>query len=467
MNERQVSSICEAVSRLFRGRTAASLVRPEYFPSLVADVREHLSSVDPKAKPSEIELHCVTALCVLGPPQSGNPPEDMRRELVRIVTKYSKNKPGRALEFAVAYGCGKWRESQPRDKGWPGQWPLAINVMAQAMVHAVREVNIWLSGIIPFYHSPDFWSGAEGRELINMDARYLALRLVNPLRSLHLGEKEAIEIQCVEEGAHYSTPVEDDKEKLIHAGARYVFTSLTPVVLVRSANTVTREQRNLGKDMNIDILIREGEARIKLAPESRRITLKLNEHVSIQGPARLEQWSCSCGNKNCAQRHRLAGWDPSGKVTLWSFLASAVKGVRQLKAKSFTDASYYPLLALNGGASGERIRKAPVLVWECSNPACRKKYHKSGKCPVCQTLFDPEESRILKDDNQLIAVSQNGVYYPIRMQHCTARKGPKGKGTTCNNYYRFSEKSVCPLCKSSPKLRRPTYLWTSGLWPRP
>ena len=114
------------------------------------------------------------------------------------------------------------------------------------------------------------------------------------------------------------------------------------------------------------------------------------------------------------QRHRLDGWDPAREVSLWSFLASAVKGMKNLVTKSFTTASYYPFLALEGSTSGKRVRSVRVLKMTCNNPDCahcgEAKSFEDGKCRFCGAPFDPAAAKAIEQE-LLITVSEGECTY--------------------------------------------------------
>ena len=77
-------------------------------------------------------------------------------------------------------------------------------------------------------------------------------------------------------------------------------------------------------------------------------------------------WECTCGTTHCQDRHRLNSWDPLQTVktteteesyahkeekplTLWDFVASAVKGPQlRIQTGSFVQGLYFPLLAQEG-----------------------------------------------------------------------------------------------------------------------
>ena len=462
MTEQQIKRVREVVDQCFNPRDIPKLLDFAYFPSLVQKTCELLREGGATALSSELELHCITALCVLGPRGKGVPPVRMCEQLTRVVSQYASERLERTLEFAVAYGCGKWRDVTSRDQGWAGQWARAIDVMSLAMVPAVREVNVWLSNNVECYHEPGFWGSSEGRDVIRMDAKLLALQLLNPFRPLHIGHDESFTLRHLGDGAVYELAGDKDSGVLIPAGARLVFFTASNSELIKMRKGAIKDRLVLKPGVIVKVLVRDEETRVEFEPKIHRVTLKENESAVIHGPADLERWRCACCNRNCVQRHRLDGWDPAREVSLWSFLASAVKGMKNLVTKSFTTASYYPLLALEGSTSGKRVRSVRVLKMTCNNPDCahcgEAKSFEDGKCRFCGAPFDPAAAKAIEQE-LLITVSEEGVYVPVKVQRCNASVDQQGEKTKCDNYYAFSDDPICPICGHSGKGGRPTYLW--------
>lgn len=461
MTEQQIQLICEVVGQLFKDDDVGRLLEPGYFPSLVAEVRESLHGKADSQLPSDRELYCITALCVLGPPGKGAPPLELCSQLTQVTQDYADLLLDHTLEFAVAFGCGKWREIKAGNESWSGPWLRAIHVLAFAMHRPAREANVWISTVTG-YTNTTFWTSKEGKEIVDLDAYYLAMHLINPVRTLHLDYDEQIQLQSSIYGAIYRTPAAADDRQVYPAGARLVFSCIEPLNLIKQTDDTAEDSRDLESGTVIDALVRDDDTRVEFEPKMPRLTLKHGETAVITGSADLEQWTCGCGNHECARKHRLEGWTPSEKITLWSFLASAVKGgTKNLVTNAFASGIYYPMLAMDGGASGTRVRMVSVGLHTCSNPECsspdRPKRYDGGKCPDCRMLFNPKEAKCILDE-RLIAASDVGGYQIRKMQHCLGKTGSRANEKKCDNYYSF-EDSKCPLCGNSPKTKRPTNLW--------
>jgi hypothetical protein len=197
----------------------------------------------------------------------------------------------------------------------------------------------------------------------------LATRLVRPEHLLQIGEGETLTIACTSDdtecaGTELSTSAQD-YQKTVPPGAKAVWT-------VREGNeTLTlpnRQSFTLAVGATVLINARDEDVIMKTTvnEQSRQVRLRSSEEASIEGPAILAIWECTCGTTHCIERHRLPTWDPTRRVqkagtqdeqnkteeaplTLWDFVASAVKGPQpRIQTGSFVQGIYFPLLAQEG-----------------------------------------------------------------------------------------------------------------------
>src|SRR6266545_5996421 len=115
---------------------------PSHFVLLVNRTRSELAGV------AEDDLRVVVAMCWLGPQAAGIPPPAMRHELLgtlRQCVPDGQERVGRVMEFAIAYGCGKWRDTQPGYGGWGQRWQGAVRGLVRALEPAVAQANRWLA----------------------------------------------------------------------------------------------------------------------------------------------------------------------------------------------------------------------------------------------------------------------------------------------------------------------------------
>ena len=159
MTEQQIKRVREVVDQCFNPRDIPKLLDFAFF--RVTRPKNMRASSRRRGNCTFFRTGAPLYYC----PVRARPPGERRstgknvpRASARVVSQYASERLERTLEFAVAYGCGKWRDVTSRDQGWAGQWARAIDVMSLAMVPAVREVNVWLSNNVECYHEPGFWA---------------------------------------------------------------------------------------------------------------------------------------------------------------------------------------------------------------------------------------------------------------------------------------------------------------------
>jgi len=115
------------------------------------------------------------------------------------------------------------------------------------------------------------------------------------------------------------------------------------------------------------LLARDEDAILKtsVGEHTQQGRLKVGRDAAIPGPLTLALWECTCGTTHCVERHRLHSWNPAqlvqktdmdeetrtraATITLWDYVASAVKGPQaNLKTGAFVQGCYFPLLAQEG-----------------------------------------------------------------------------------------------------------------------
>ena len=316
------------------------------------------------------ELLLITAMCWLGPPTAGPPPSPTRTaalELFRQLIADERERLERVMEFVIAYGCGKWRKPQAGLGGWEHRWQGTMRGLVRALEPAVGQSNRWLAEHVPGFpqnrsipHDPHFiedtatWS----------DAWLLANKIARPEDLVQIAEGKRLTIACAPEGTACSSD-DQEYEHLILPGAKSVWTLHSPEIRLSVAN---RQPIPIAMDTTVTFIARDEDVLIKIASseQSQQIHLKMGEEAEAQGPLTLGIWECACGTTHCAQRHRLESWNPLQKVqktvtdstgkkkeetalTLWNFVASAVKGPQaQLQTGSFVQGLYFSLLSQEG-----------------------------------------------------------------------------------------------------------------------
>ena len=337
---------------------------PSHLARLVDHARAEFSDL------AEDDLRMVVAMCWLGPQSAGVPPADMRHDLHSILRRCvtdERERVDRIMEFVIAYGCGQWRNVQLGGGGWEHRWHGALRGVVRALEPAVAQANRWLAEHVVKFpqnrgvpHDKNFpedtavWS----------DAWLLATRLVRPEHSLYLEEQESLTFACAPEGTDCASSTQDYRHT-IFPGAKAIWTVPEGKGVLVLPNG---QSRTLAAGTTVFLIARDEDAIIKTAKneQSQQIRFSAGEEANLQGPKMLLVWECTCGTTHCQDRHRLNSWDPLQTVrtteteesssrkeekplTLWDFVASAVKGPQlRIQTGSFVQGLYFPLLAQEG-----------------------------------------------------------------------------------------------------------------------
>jgi len=339
---------------------------PSHLALLVEFARSELTDV------TEDDVHLVVAMCWLGPPSAGIPPAALRQDLLNVLRRCVPDefeRLERAMEFVIAYGCGKWRQVQAGSGGWEQRWQGAMRGLVRALEPAVEQANRWLAGHVVGFPQERSVARAEGfleDTAVWSDAWMLATRFVRPEHPLLLQEGAGLTVECTSEGAEISTSVQD-YQTMTPPGAKVVLTvqEKDGALLLSCSQPLA-----LGAGATVLLIARDEDTIVKMLVDTsgQQVRLKIGESAFIGGPATLALWECTCGTTHCRERHRLETWDPTQVVqktsveeqkqkavaplTLWDCVASAVKGPQaSIKTGAFVQGVYFPLLTQEGFAS--------------------------------------------------------------------------------------------------------------------
>jgi hypothetical protein len=430
------------------------------------------------------ELHLMVAVCWLGPDSADIPPAAMRKSLLTAIRElesdHQKRLP-RIMEFAIAYGCGKWRALAAIPGPWGQVWPGALRALARAITPAIRRVrkrngqdfreglDTWLAETVRGYPLQRDWLE------ITQEAATLAHYLSNPEYPLVLGAGQVLKIDASADGITVRAVgpfAENPYETRVPPGAKFVFRADTSLELHTPQGVV-----RVPSGLRIVVLVRGDD--VWITPDTLktiRVQVGLGQLVTVRipGPARLSIWRCTCGNKNCnSQKHRLEGWDPR-RLSLWAFVASAVKGPNcKLRLGSALQGMYLPMLAREGEP---RVREVEVEVQICP---CGEKYEgeKCRRADCKEGPFDSRRMRRISERRLVVDGVDPPAYRLVRRQRCRNRHQhycllnrpaldapPLAK--LCgewDNLYEFfpgqGEAAGCPLCGQLPKRPRPTTVY--------
>lgn len=337
---------------------------PSHLTRLVDHVRAEFSDM------AEDDLRMVVAMCWLGPRTAGVPPAAMRHDLCSILRRCvndERERVDRVMEFVIAYGCGQWRKVQLGGGGWEHRWHGALRGLVRALEPAVAQANRWLAEhVVKFPQNRDASHDKNFPEdtAVWSDAWLLATRLVRPEHSIYLEEQESLSFTCVPEGTDCTLPAHDYRHTVL-PGAKAIWTVQEGKGVLVLPNG---QSRALAAGTIAILIARDEDAIIKTAKneQSQQARLSAGEEANLQGPKMLVVWECTCGTTHCQERHRLHSWDPlltvktteteerhthkeEKPLTLWDFVASAVKGPQlRIQTGSFVQGLYFPLLAQEG-----------------------------------------------------------------------------------------------------------------------
>ena len=347
-----------------QGGRGLDVGNPSHLEQLVNHARVGFADV------AEDDVRMVVAMCWLGPQSAGDPPAAMRDDLHSILRRCvtdERERIDRVMEFVIAYGCGQWRDVQRGGGGWEHRWPGALRGLVRALEPAVAQTNRWLAEhVVRFPQNratPQDKNFPEDTAVWS-DAWLLATRLVRPEHSFHLEEQETFSFICEPEGTECTSSTRDYRHTIL-PGAKAIWT-------VQEGGAVLMlphgQPRMLTAGTTVSFIARDEDVIIKTAADeqSQQTRLSVGEEATLRGPKRLVVWECTCGTTHCAERHRLHSWNPLVTVkrtkaeehslhkeekplTLWDFVASAVKGPQlRIQTGSFVQGLYFPLLAQEG-----------------------------------------------------------------------------------------------------------------------
>lgn len=456
---------------------------PTHFEKVVDRIRR--CPFPGKGHVDETDLRVTTALCILGPGSSWTaggrcvmsaprfPPRRIRHHLLARLKRTGGSRVNdRAMEYAVAYACGKWRVTEAGPESWNTEWQGGIHAVARAILPAVTECCGWLDRKAQVRNHPD-----RDDSLIWQEAYSLATTMVfptNPEGPQHLSPGDRMVVRCdaaaevwltgssykqdfvieslpgsrtVPPGSRIVLDIPESGARLVGpttgvdmpAGAvitvnsqdfaawvtarwrdaREWFLSAGDTLSVRpgaegswSKNGAKAEPLKMpaksiidvsggaaecsvthnghgqlmklndgeccaisvanrsavckcvptpGSDprwsatvpVGAEITVRGLQGSVKVAaaaPVERGVRLVAGQTAEMAGPFKVAIRECTCGTAECAARHRLSSW-VAAAVSLWAFVASAVKGPSlSIKMGSFVQGMYYALLSSEGYA---------------------------------------------------------------------------------------------------------------------
>ena len=410
MTDEAAQFVWEQVERFLRGDAARGFDtgKAADFDTLLHVVRAQ--GQGQLAHLAEDAFRLVAAMCLLGPDAACAPPVAVRKPLIDLARRLEPDESQRltrAMEFAIPYGCGWRRQLCPHGDAWEQRWPNAVRALGRALEHPVAQARLWLEQHVVNYPPNQAHDIA--------DAQMLAMHLLHPL---HLQQQEALRITYGEAEALVEST--QRRPASVPAGAKHVVTAVEKTHLVGPRKTFS-----INAETPMILTVHDTEARITVNHGGRRLQLQDEQTAYTAEPAALAVWACACGNKRCATRHRLASWNPC-LVNLWSYIASAVKGLPQLHTNAFIQGMYFPLLTY--GVEGvARLRLVSVEYKVCQE--CATEYE-GDQCVACAAA--PETRTRRRTYPRLVCVGTDPASYERAERLRCAN-------TACGNVYALPE----------------------------
>jgi hypothetical protein len=440
MNATQLTQIHASVAAALRANPARAQAR---------DLLEWLASAAGPAVGSvhPFQLRVAVALCALGP-HAPPPPVEAFDRFARVADRETQGRTDDILDVAIGYGCGLWRDLERARGPWFDEWGGAVAALARLAEPAVLEVLKWLSGRLPGLPGVDYWRSDEGRSIVRRDAGLLAITLLRPLEPLHTSDEgERLDITCSEGGTSVAGSA-GAMSRHLPPGNRLLLANGRSDMDLSCAPEGDPLRSVVPRDAVVSVLAVDDGTHIRPPSPVSKVTLGIDQEASLAPAAGITLWTCGCGNRNCATRHRLHAWRPA-VVALRSFVASAVKGPeRNLKAGVFVAGMYFPVLSRFGIENAGRLRVLAVEYSYCQTPAClaQGRQYEGDRCPTCHRAFDPATTP-RRAIARIELVRDAALYERVERFACAGHGG---------NLY---DGAACPICGGVAKLRRPTAVW--------
>lgn len=383
----------------------------QYFEKVVRHVLVTLGREDTE---DTLELRVLVAMALLGPQEGGLPAKICEAVIcqLREFVENEQEQNQRVVEFALAYGCGRFRRCVKEARGWEdGVWEGAVLTLERALEPYVRECDAWLR------------RNCDMRRVdVTKDAHILAMSLIHPQKDQFPMEAgETIRITSVMNTAIDGTrvkggtlvtwpPAYQEKQQELPPGTKRVFLVEGSGLKIQAGKKI----RTLPSGAQIIVASYEERTTVQVSHKTwsgKKMTCTLLPSKSAKLKAGSKGvhvciWECTCGHIACAEHHSLHSWNPAHP--LWALLATAVKGripkgkgKKQIQSRvppeadhlaikipivsgSFVQGMYCALLS-KGFLQGERrdwvqLRYVPLLFRRC--PGCGA--HSTGtSCHRC------------------------------------------------------------------------------------
>lgn len=426
-------------------------------------------------------LRLAVALYLLNYPQVEPPPVEIWQPLLNRVRQEIPKAPERILEYAIAYGCGLWRQKAllqdtHSSHSWFGRWNNALKALARLYIDPpIRQVQRYLRNRIRRLEQT-FGGGENEFREIHPDAERLALILLKPVREVVLSQDQPLSIETHSDNAALGQsnrkPLDDfnirincpgrDEPLELMPGERYVFTIKQGEAKFTLPNSQTLWVRPGDK---FNVRVNDEDIKFQYASSegsNRRWELKPGQTARLSGSVTLQEWTCTSGTKDFETVHNFYQWSLT-EYSLREWIAQAVFGnaktqkLEDRNVKNFVSGLYYSYLASSQDGffiEDSQWRLREVSTERVENPIPDLLFNQIRNL-WDREIVDPSQHRWRLVDTHLVLVKTRESV-PLHYQR---QPRYKCSDEACKNLFeiRFDR---CPLGTCGKlKPQRPTYVY--------
>ena len=351
--------VIEAVRQQVR-EAGLDLASPQEFPNLLEVAATALRA----ANADSLEPACLRTLTAMGAlgPRIGLPEDELCDTLCALVEAHCEPQDHEALlDLVLAFGCGWRRGLGAAGTGWSGLWTPSFRGLEKRVLAicgtVYRALTEKLHVRFPAEDDPAPLLPHTATVLVTMLIQPVAPVAINRLLIVSAGNTDGDRIF-----AGLTIRTDAGWEEEVPTGARAVYQCVNgdaqdasqgigfaagDVIRMVSSETVS----------NLQVWSRDAETK----KHEKKPTA--GSEIEFSGSVDLHVHACTCGRKDCADRHHLSAWNPSDKFgKLQHFLYNAIRGKMQsLKAKDFAQSLLGSAWSRNGWGGGPRLRMAETI----------------------------------------------------------------------------------------------------------
>jgi hypothetical protein len=407
---------------------------------------------------NDVAVAC--GLCVVGPAEAGIPPARHRATILAALlnsfgSEETADHTRRALEFAVAYGCGWKRDLFPQASGvsdWDTTWWYAEQALLLASgVPAVKRCREWLDRLKVMSIPSD--ATAMDVPVEHRDAEYLddAWELLSRYRTSERAlRRDVATVEIVDQNLLLDGSPLDVRKLVMSTGSEVT-------LFGQVHRQVDRVSIHLGDEEPFVRVVFARRPHKKGPQPDTRYAVSAGDTILVRVPAsagvsQLTIRGCTCDTDPCMNRHRLAAWEPT-EQRLWSHFERAVSG-GSLKVGDFLGSMLFALYRDQG-----HVNEIFSGLYVCSAgertafPSCRNPEHEKVWRIIARKSFRGSGSTTWYKKQLFCCKNGAGHVGPHEPE-------PKAPGKSFYNYYdSLDEQPQCPRCGARPGRARRTTMW--------